>query len=140
MSVPPAKPKIYHITHVKNLPGVIQASGVWSDAKRIELGLATNPIGMSRIKQRRLSEIEVSCHPATMVGQYVPFFYCPRSIMLYILYRGNHDDIDYREGQVQIVHLVADLDASLQWAAAHDVPWALSPTNASARYTTNPNS
>ena len=135
MSAPPANPKICHITHVNNLPGIIQAGGLWSDAKRIELGLGTNLIGMSRIKQRRLTEIELSCYPGTMVGQYVPFFYCPRSIMLYILYRGNHDDIDYREGQRPIVHLVADLDAGIQWAADNGVRWALSPTNASARYT-----
>lgn len=120
---------------MNNLPGIVQANGLWSDAKRIELGLGTNLIGMSRIKQRRLTEIDVSCYPGTMVGQYVPFFYCPRSIMLYILHRGNHDDIDYRDGQGPIVHLVADLDASIQWAATNGVPWALSPTNASARYT-----
>lgn len=135
MSVPPADPKICHITHVNNLPGITQAGGLWSDAKRIELGLGTNLIGMSRIKQRRLTEIEVSCCPGTKVGQYVPFFYCTRSIMLYILYRGNYDDVDYREGQGPVVHLVADLDASIQWATEHGMPWALSPTNASARYT-----
>jgi hypothetical protein len=135
MSAPPVNPKICHITHVNNLPGIIQACGLWSDAKRIELGLGTSLIGMSRIKQRRLTDIEVSCFPGTMVGQYVPFFYCARSIMLYILHRGNHVDIDYREGQRPIVHLVADLDASLQWATDQGVPWALSPTNASARYT-----
>jgi len=135
MSVPPDKVKICHITHVNNLPGIIQAGGLWSDAKRIELGLGANLIGMSRIKQRRLTEIDVSCYPGTKVGQYVPFFYCPRSIMLYILHRGNHDDIEYREGQGPIVHLVADFDASIQWAAEQRIPWALSPTNASARYT-----
>ena len=135
MSAPPANPKICHITHVNNLLGIVQANGLWSDAKRIELGLGTSLIGMSRIKQRRLTEIDVSCHPGTKVGQYVPFFYCPRSIMLYILHRGNHDDIDYRDGQGPIVHLVADLDASIQWAASGGIPWALSPTNASARYT-----
>jgi hypothetical protein len=134
MSDPPANPKICHITHVNNLPGIIESGGLWSDARRLELGLATSLIGMSRIKQRRLTEIEVCCHPGTMVGQYVPFFYCPRSIMLYILDRGNHPDVDYQEGQRPIVHLVADLDASLQWAAERGVPWALSPTNAGARY------
>jgi hypothetical protein len=135
MSVPPANPKICHITHVNNLPGIVQANGLWSDAKRIELGLGTSLVGMSRIKQRRLTEIDVSCYPGTKVGQYVPFFYCPRSIMLYILHRGNHDDIDYRDGQQPIVHLVADFDASIQWALSNGVPWALSPINASARYT-----
>jgi len=50
----------------------------------------------------------VKCHPGTKVGQYVPFYFCPRSIMLYILHRGNHPDLDYREGQGPILHLQAD--------------------------------
>lgn len=135
MNAPPSSQKIYHITHVNNLPGIVQADGLWSDAKRIEGRLETSLIGMSSIKQRRLTEIDVTCHPGTKVGQYVPFFYCPRSVMLYILHRGNHVDIEYREGQAPIVHLVADLEASLRWAAQHQVRWALSPTNAGARYT-----
>lgn len=136
MSAPPSNPKICHITHVNNLPGIVQANGLWSDAKRLELRQATSVIGMSRIKARRLTEIQVACHPGTMVGQYVPFFYCPRSIMLYILYRGNHQDIEYRDGQQPIVHLVADLEASIQWATRAGVRWALSPSNAGARYST----
>ena len=135
MSKPPDKPKIWHITHINNLPGIIAANGLWSDAKRIELGLATNLVGMSRIKQRRLTQIEVTCHPGTKVGQYVPFFYCPRSIMLFILHRGNHNDIEYRDGQTPIVHLEADLEATLRWASQHQVRWALSPTCAGAFYT-----
>lgn len=135
MSVPPANPKICHITHVDNLPGIVQAGGLWSDAQRIEIGLVTSQIGMTRIKLRRLTEIEVRCYPGTKVGQYVPFYFCPRSVMLFILHRGNHDDIDYRDGQRPIAHLVADFDASIQWAASNRIPWALTPTNASARYT-----
>ena len=134
MSQPPANPKIYHITHVNNLPAIIQGGGLWSDAKRIELGLDTNLVGMSRIKQRRLVERPVSCWAGTMVGSYVPFYYCPRSIMLYILDRSNHQDIDYRGGQGPIVHLEADLNATINWAAANNVIWALSPSNAGASY------
>ena len=89
MIPPPANPKIYHITHVDNLPAIVQAKGLWSDAKRIELKLDTSVVGMSRIKKRRLEERTVSCWPDTMVGSYVPFYFCPRSIMLYILYRSN---------------------------------------------------
>ncbi len=39
---------------------------------------------MTEIKRRRLFEIDVQCHPDTMVGDYVPFYFCPRSIMLFI--------------------------------------------------------
>lgn len=134
MSRVPANPKIYHITHINNLPKIVEAGCLWSDAKRIELGLETNVVGMSKIKECRLRECEVKCNPGTMVGQYVPFFYCPRSIMLYMLHMGNHVDIDYTEGQGPIVHLQADLHACVEWAEENRVAWALSPVNARARY------
>jgi hypothetical protein len=60
---------------------------------------------MSAIKRRRVEELEVSCHPGTKVGDYVPFYFCPRSVMLYVIHRANHPDLSYRGGQEPIVHL-----------------------------------
>jgi hypothetical protein len=54
-----------------------------SDANRIELGLECDVVGMSHIKRRRLQEIEVSCHAGNTRRRYVPFYFCPRSVMLY---------------------------------------------------------
>jgi len=126
----PANQKIYHITHVQNVPQIVQAGVIWSDAKRIELGLDCEIVGMSKIKHRRLYEIEVHCHPGTKVGEYTPFNFCPRSIMLYILHRGNHADLSYTEGQGPIVHLQADLISAVRWAERHGVYWAFSDRNA----------
>ncbi len=131
MSVPD-RPKIYHITHVRNLAPLASSDWLWSDAKRIELGLKCRVVGMPMIKHRRLEEIDVNCHPGTKVGQYAPFYFCPRSIMLYILHRGNHPDIEYTEGQRPIVHLQADLRATVQWADDNKVRWAFSDRNAGA--------
>ncbi|MGH9799304.1 MAG: type II toxin-antitoxin system toxin DNA ADP-ribosyl transferase DarT [Blastocatellia bacterium] len=130
----PPQPKIYHITHLRNLAQIVAAGGLWSDTERIAQGLDCKIVGMSEIKRRRLEELEVGCHPATKVGQYVPFYFCPRSIMLYILHQGNHPDLDYRGGQQPIVHLQADLRATVEWAAQNTVRWAFSTTNAGARY------
>lgn len=132
MSQPPGKPKLYHITLAENLPGMIQAGGLWSDAERIRRKLDTRLIGMSGIKLRRLEELTVDCHPDTKVGEYVPFYFCPRSVMLFILHRGNHPDIDYRGGQGNIVHLRADLHATVAWAKANRQRWAFSDRNAGA--------
>jgi hypothetical protein len=126
----PVNQKIYHITHVRNMARIAQAGVVWSDAKRIEFGLDCEIVGMSRIKHRRLHEIEVHCYPGTKVGEYVPFYFCARSIMLYILYKGNHPDVTYTEGQGPIVHLQADLVDTVQWAEQHAVNWAFSDRNA----------
>ncbi len=130
----PLNPKIYHITHVKNLPGILQSKGLWSDAKRIERDLATELVGLSRIKQRRLRHLEVKCHPGTKVGEYVPFYFCPRSIMLYMLHMGNHSDLTYDEGQSPILHLEADLRATVAWADKRRHRWAFTNRNAGAFY------
>lgn len=126
----PANPKIYHITHLRNLPQIVEAGVLWSDARRIELGLDCEVVGMSNIKHRRREELEVHCHPGTTVGQYVPFYFGPRSIMLYILHMGNHPELNYREGQRPIVHLQADLMATVRWAQANQVRWSFSDRNA----------
>ena len=97
MPVVPRVPKIYHITHVRNLEQILASKVLWSDANRIEMELDCEVVGMSKIKQRRLA-LPVGCHPGTYVGEYVPFYFCPRSIMLYILHMGNHPDLDYSEG------------------------------------------
>jgi hypothetical protein len=54
--------------------------------------------------------------------------------MLYLLYRGNHPDLDYRGGQGPILHLVADLRRAVTWAEANGRPWAFSDRNAGAGY------
>ncbi len=126
----PDRPKIYHITHADNLPSIAKELGLVSDAQRIANDLSCSLVGMSTIKQRRLKDIEVACHPGTTVGQYVPFYFCPRSIMLYILRMGNHPDVSYRGGQQPIVHLQADLHQVITWANSNAVPWAFSNGNA----------
>ncbi len=128
------RPKIYHITHINNLDNILRDQVLWSDAKRLELDMECEIVGMSEIKRRRLKELEVKCHEGTMVGEYVPFYFCPRSIMLYILYRGNHPDISYRGGQSPILHLQADLGAVTQWANQNNVRWAFSDRNAGERF------
>ncbi|BAZ16438.1 hypothetical protein NIES4071_83150 [Calothrix sp. NIES-4071] len=132
----PSNPKIYHITHIDNLPSIAASMELVSDAKRIASGLLCSLVGMSTIKRRRLDEIEVLCHPGTKVGQYVPFYFCPRSIMLYILHKANHPELSYKGGQVPIVHLEADFYTVVNWANTEGVRWAFSNGNAGA-YITN---
>jgi len=133
MSSPPQRPKIYHITHVENLIKVVDHV-LWSDAERIRRALECTAVGMSEIKRRRLEELEVDCHPGTRVGHYVPFYFCPRSVMLYLLHKDNHPDLAYHGGQRPIVHLQADLYTAQEWADAAGRRWAFTKGNAGARY------
>jgi hypothetical protein len=134
VSVPPQNPKIYHITHLENLSKIAEGE-LWSDAERTRQGLNCQIVGMSEIKRRRLQELEVGCCPGTMVGEYVPFYFCFRSIMLYLLYQGNHPELSYRGGQRPIVHLEADLHAAVEWAETNGRRRAFSNGNAGTRYT-----
>lgn len=129
----PGGRKILHITHPKNLSQIVRSGVLWSDARRIELGLACRVVGMSNIKRRRLEELDVHCHPGTRVGEYVPFYFCPRSIMLFILYKANHPELEYTGGQGPILHLQADLGASIGWADRNSIRWAFSDRNAGER-------
>ena len=134
MAKVPTRPKVYHITHLRNLPGIIEAGVLWSDRKRIELGMGCDVVGMSHIKQRRLHEIDVDCHDNTRVGDYVPFYFCPRSVMLYLLHMGNHPELNYTEGQRPILHLEADLRAVVAWADQYLRRWAFTDRNAGTYY------
>lgn len=133
MPQPPAQPKIYHILHIDRLASVVAAGGLWCDAEMQRRGGGGTTIGMGQIKARRLS-LPVKCHPGDHVGDYVPFCFCPRSIMLFITARANHQDLAYRGGQGPIIHLEADFHTTIAWAEAHANRWAFTLSNASAFY------
>ena len=105
---PPAAPKIYHIVHVDRLASIASDGFLWSDAELQQRARPGTVIGMSTIKQRRLTN-PVNCRPELTVGDCVPFYFCPRSVMLYVISMANHPELSYRGGQGPIVHLEADL-------------------------------
>ena len=130
----PAQPKIYHIVHVDRLPSIIQSNGLWCDAEMMKhSGLGTT-IGMSTIKARRLNELTLDSHPGLHVGECVPFYFCPRSVMLYLIYRANDRELTYRGGQGPIIHMEFDLYAAVDWAEANNLRWAFTLSNAGAYY------
>ena len=126
--------KIYHIVHIDNLTSIIKSDGLLSDAKMQARGGAGTIIGMDRIKKRRLTKLTLTCHPNLYVGQCVPFYFCPRSVMLYVIHRRNHPNISYRSGQQKIVHLEADLYKTVAWAKENNKRWAFTLSNAGSDY------
>lgn len=133
MTPTPSRPKIYHITHVDNLAQIAADGCLYSDRLMVERGGAT-VVGMATIKARRL-QLPVRCHPGDVVGDYVPFYFCPRSVMLYLIHMANHPELSYRGGQDPILHLEADLHAVVRWANARRRRWAFTLSNAGANYT-----
>lgn len=130
----PAEPKIYHIVHVDRLLSIVEDGWLWSDAETLGRSPPGTTIGMNQIKQRRLNELTLPSYPHLHVGDCAPFYFCPRSIMLYVIYRANHPELSYRGGQDPILHLEADLRQTVTWAEEHDQRWAFTLSNAGARY------
>lgn len=131
--VVPSAPKIYHIVHYDRLPSIVADGCLWCDAEILRRNTQGTTIGMSSIKQRRLVN-ELSSHPKLCVGGCVPFYFCPRSVMLYVISQANHVDLDYRGGQGPIVHLEADLYATVKWAKTNKRRWAFTLSNAGSLF------
>jgi hypothetical protein len=123
----PEKVLIYHITDVVNLAGILAEGGLLSDVAMAQ----KNPtvIGYSHIKARRMKEIRVACCRGRFVGEFVPFYLCPRSPMLFTINKGN---TGRPAGcQKSILHLVSVVEFALTLGG----PWAVSDGNAGAFHT-----
>lgn len=134
MGTPPPNPKIYHITHVNNLSSIVADERLSSDQGMIPRGGPATTVGMSGIKSRRLA-LDVRCHSGLRVGHCVPFYFCPRSVMLFVISCRNHPELAYRGGQDEIVHLELDVNAVVAWAQGAGLRWAFTLSNAGAYYT-----
>jgi hypothetical protein len=101
MTIVPTDPRLFHITHVDNLAGIIREGGLLSDNACIARELLTRNIAYSHIKERRRNR-RIKTPSGGTLADYVPFNFCPRSVMLFAVHRG-HDD--YQGGQANVVHL-----------------------------------
>jgi hypothetical protein len=133
MSTPPSNPKIYHIVHVDRLPSILSDGHLFCDATMSGRTSTGTMIGMPKIKERRLNNPLMS-HLGLFVGDCVPFYFCPRSVMLYLIHRGDSTETSYRGGQAPIIHLEADFHKTVAWAEQNDLRWAFTLSNAGARY------
>lgn len=122
----PTHSKIYHIVHINNLPSIVKDGNLFSDSIMVHREEIVT-IGMPKIIQRRLTT-KLSSYPDLSVGACVPFYFCPRSVMLFMFHQGNHAEITYTGGQAPVIHLVADLSATVQWANANAKGAGYSPT------------
>ncbi len=88
---------------------------------------------MTDIKKRRLTNA-LDCWPDLTVGDCVPFYSCPRSVMLFVIHRANHPELTYHGGQGPIVHLEADIHETVEWADQSGYRWAFTLSNAGSSY------
>jgi hypothetical protein len=133
MSQPPSVIQLYHIVHVDRLPSILQYNGLLCDAEIVKIQPPGTTIGLNNIKQRRLTELTLSSYPDLFIGSCVPFYFCPRSIMLYLIHKQNKE-LAYQGGQEPIIHLATDLYETVNWANTNNLRWAFTNFNAGGRY------
>lgn len=100
--------RIFHITHLDNLPRIIEREEICCDRTRDAEKLEARNIGYAHIKERRKVRV-ITRGPGGFLWEYTPFYFAPRSPMLYTINQGNVPGYD--EGQEPVVHLVAKAEA-----------------------------
>ena len=99
---------IMHFTHINNLPGIV-ASGCLQVDNVVDRSSALQVEAADlEIKTIRKS-MQVPLAPYDCVADYVPFYFAPRSPMLYKLHKGGVPN--YTGGQDPLVYLVSSAEA-----------------------------
>ena len=116
-------PSIYHITDIRNLPGILAGGSLCCDRLREEKGLQVVGIAHQHIKDRRKRRAVRNLAGATLAAggtlwDYVPFYFAPRSPMLYAVRQGLV--AGYPDGQREILHL----ETSTERLQATEKPFA----------------
>jgi hypothetical protein len=119
---------IAHFTHVRNLRGILAAGCLRADSgvDRVA-GLIVEAADLEIKSSRRT--IRVSLPPFGCVADYVPFYFAPRSPMLYKLARGSVPT--YAEGQDPLIYLLSTVET----VAAAGLLWLFSDGNCAATVT-----
>lgn len=102
----PSPTRVFHFTRVEHLANVAR-SGLLCDRLAQATGALEIEVGDRAIKSRRESR-PVPVAPGGMVADYVPFYFAPRSPMMYSIYCGNVPG--YNEGTNRLVYLVTSLE------------------------------
>jgi hypothetical protein len=120
--------QLLHFTHIRNLPGILEDKCLVSDSEMQSRGGVPVECGDTEIKsQRRVRPIKVSPHGVP--ADYVPFYYAPRSPMLYKISKGGVRT--YPDGQPPLVYLVTTVSE----AVATGQPFVFSDGNCASAIT-----
>ncbi len=89
------------------MPSIINYGGICCDGIDSASGLAVVSIAHEHIKERRRRRL-VTVGPNGTLADYAPFYFAPRSPMLFVIHKNGVDG--YTDGQNPIVHLVVYID------------------------------
>ncbi len=119
------KTRIYRLTHYKNLPFIFQ-NGLHcanSDVKHPDF---VNIGFQSLISSRGITPVKAE--PGGVLNDYIPFYFTPRSPMLFMIYKGKVED--YKGMQEELVYLVSNVEV-IQEA---NIPYVFTDRHAKLSY------
>ena len=119
---------IYHITHINNLPLILKSRGLFPKNELVQQEVNHLDIAYERIQDRR-ARIPVPCGAGGVLHDYVPFYFAPRSPMLYAIHNGRV--AGYTQGQNPIIYLVAQAEI----IKSEGIPFAFTDGHAVIQYT-----
>lgn len=106
MPVPPDQVLLFHITHLDNLPGILRSGCLHCQQHLVTKGHHPVDIAHAGIQDRRANTV-VPCGPGGTLHDYVPFYFAPRSPMLYAIHKDNVET--YNGGQAPLVYLLSSV-------------------------------
>ena len=127
MTSAPTPTPVFHITAIDNLASIARAGALFSKTRAGAQGLAPASIAYQHIQGRRALR-NIPFTPGGILHDYVPFYFAPRSPMLYTINQGNVPNCAYR--QDDIAHLVS----SAQQIAGCGRPFVFSDIHAALDY------
>lgn len=113
MAARPRPVPVVHFTHVGHLATVVRR-GLVSDSVARREGLIGVEVGDHAVKARRRRRV-VPAAPGGVVADYVPFYYAPRSPMMYVIDRGGV--ATYTGGCDDLVYLVTTAERLAEFCA-----------------------
>lgn len=118
---------VLHLTSIANLAS-IWAEGALIASSQLPDHVEVDELGSRKIKQDRATR-PVRCAPGRFVGDYVPFYYCARSPMLYFAHTKNPLS-PFVGPQSDLVHLVSHIDVISEFG----IDFAITDRNAALSY------
>lgn len=94
---------LYHITPISNLAAILQCGKLLAKSRLQQSQSQYTSIAYEHIQERRADKI-VPCSPGGVLRDYIPFYFAPRSPMLYAIHSGYVKG--YLQDQESILHLL----------------------------------
>ena len=123
----PDKVYLFHLTSVENVPSIIDSGGLKSKNRLANEQTSYRNIAYTELQERRARRT-VSCAAGGCLHDYVPFYFGPRSPMLYVVNEGGVEGYD--DGQEPLVHLVT----RVQFIEEAELEFAFTDRHAVLRY------